>query len=146
MAHADGTAAVYAHLKKGSARVRKGEQVAAGDLLAAVGNTGNSSEPHLHVQLMDRLKPAGAVGIPMLWRGLDVEEELDPVWGRDAQEPRASAIEGFPRHAEIFTVSAPPPGVAPATGAEAAGPADSSSTRAGRSLRDSPENTGHDAS
>ena len=113
VAHADGTAAVYAHLKKDSARVRKGAQVVAGDILAAVGNTGNSSEPHLHVQLMDRRNPAEAVGIPMLWRGLQVEDELDPVWGRHAKAPEASAIEGFPRNAEIFTASGRGPDPSP---------------------------------
>lgn len=46
--HADGTMAVYAHIATGSARVRPGEGVAAGQTLAAVGNVGWSTAPHLH--------------------------------------------------------------------------------------------------
>jgi hypothetical protein len=40
---------LLAHFREGSVRVRKGQAVAAGDRLGDVGNSGNSSEPHLHV-------------------------------------------------------------------------------------------------
>ena len=40
---------LLAHLKQGSVRVEPGDPVAAGERIAAVGNTGNTSEPHLHV-------------------------------------------------------------------------------------------------
>ncbi|MEA2787209.1 MAG: hypothetical protein QOF71_3313 [Candidatus Eremiobacteraeota bacterium] len=39
----------YAHLKHGSVRVAVGDRVERGQVIAAVGNTGNSSEPHLHL-------------------------------------------------------------------------------------------------
>ncbi len=45
--------AALAHLRRGSVRVRPGDRVAAGQQLAACGNSGNSTEPHLHFQLMD---------------------------------------------------------------------------------------------
>lgn len=50
---------LLAHLKRGSVRVRPGDQVAAGQPIAAVGNTGNTSEPHLHVHAVtvDRAPP-----------------------------------------------------------------------------------------
>lgn len=38
------------HLKRGSIKVREGDWVNAGQVLAEVGNSGNTSEPHLHVQ------------------------------------------------------------------------------------------------
>jgi murein DD-endopeptidase MepM/ murein hydrolase activator NlpD len=38
------------HLRPGTVRVAKGQPVRAGDLLGAVGNSGNSSEPHLHIE------------------------------------------------------------------------------------------------
>ncbi|TDD83605.1 M23 family metallopeptidase [Actinomadura darangshiensis] len=60
----DGVYAVFAHLRRGSPRVRKGDRVRAGDVLGQVGNSGNSSEPHLHFHLMDRPRPLAAAGLP----------------------------------------------------------------------------------
>jgi hypothetical protein len=60
----DGVHAVFAHLRRGSVRVRKGDRVRTGDVLGEVGNSGNSSEPHLHFHLMDRPRPLTAAGIP----------------------------------------------------------------------------------
>jgi hypothetical protein len=40
---------VLAHMKPRSVRVAAGQHVVAGDVLGAVGNTGNTSEPHLHL-------------------------------------------------------------------------------------------------
>ncbi|MDT9000706.1 M23 family metallopeptidase [Paucibacter sp. APW11] len=42
-----------AHLREGSLRLRVGDSVNPGDEMAAVGNSGQSSMPHLHLQLMD---------------------------------------------------------------------------------------------
>jgi murein DD-endopeptidase MepM/ murein hydrolase activator NlpD len=42
---------LLAHLKAGSILVRQGDRVRAGATVAAVGNSGNSSEPHLHLQV-----------------------------------------------------------------------------------------------
>ncbi|MFF7245566.1 M23 family metallopeptidase [Embleya sp. NPDC008237] len=67
-----GVYALYAHLRRGSAVVREGERVRAGDELARCGNSGNSSEPHVHFQLMDDADPDVARGIPFDWRGIGV--------------------------------------------------------------------------
>ncbi|TDD33246.1 M23 family metallopeptidase [Actinomadura sp. KC06] len=64
----DGVYAVFAHLRHGSVRVRKGDRVQAGDVLGEVGNSGNSSEPHLHFHLMDRPRPLAAAGLPFAFR------------------------------------------------------------------------------
>ncbi|MCZ4517018.1 M23 family metallopeptidase [Rhodococcus ruber] len=40
---------LIAHLKKGSVAVTAGQRVRAGQLLGVVGNSGNSTEPHLHI-------------------------------------------------------------------------------------------------
>lgn len=41
---------ILAHLKEGSVDVSAGQSVSVGDLLGRVGNSGNSEEPHLHIQ------------------------------------------------------------------------------------------------
>jgi murein DD-endopeptidase MepM/ murein hydrolase activator NlpD len=46
--HADGTAAIYAHLKYGGVAVAVGEAVEAGHLLGYAGATGDVGAPHLH--------------------------------------------------------------------------------------------------
>ncbi|MGP4115252.1 M23 family metallopeptidase [Streptomyces sp. 4N509B] len=68
----DGTHALYAHLQRGSATVRPGDRVSAGQPIARCGNSGNSTEPHLHFQLMDHPNPDAARGIPFSWRGMAV--------------------------------------------------------------------------
>lgn len=40
---------ILAHLRQGGVRVRQGDVVAVGDVLGEIGNSGNSSEPHLHI-------------------------------------------------------------------------------------------------
>jgi murein DD-endopeptidase MepM/ murein hydrolase activator NlpD len=54
----------YAHLRRRSLRVAVGDRVRASQQLGEVGNSGNSSEPHLHFQLMDHPKPMYAAGLP----------------------------------------------------------------------------------
>lgn len=44
---------MLAHLREGSLAVAKGDQVRKGQVLAACGNSGNSTEPHLHLQLQN---------------------------------------------------------------------------------------------
>ncbi|HNV68301.1 MAG TPA: M23 family metallopeptidase [Candidatus Ozemobacteraceae bacterium] len=46
--HPDGTYTDYVHLQKGGIKVRVGQSVKAGELIALSGNTGFSSAPHLH--------------------------------------------------------------------------------------------------
>jgi len=51
--HADGLLSRYAHLKKGSVKVKVGQQVRCGDLLGYVGSSGRSARPHLHFEVRD---------------------------------------------------------------------------------------------
>ena len=45
---------LYAHMVPGSVRVRKGQEVRRGQVIGLLGNSGNSSTPHLHFQVSDR--------------------------------------------------------------------------------------------
>lgn len=57
----DGVDILLAHFRPGSLKVTAGIRVGAGDRLAAVGNSGNSAEPHLHIHAQ---KP-GTLNEPM---------------------------------------------------------------------------------
>ncbi|MGR4010438.1 M23 family metallopeptidase [Leucobacter sp. 1207-22] len=70
----DGVYAAIAHLKRGSLVVRKGDRVTAGDHIASCGNSGNSSEPHVHAQLMDRGSFWTGQGIPMLFSSISIDD------------------------------------------------------------------------
>lgn len=104
VAHDDGTAAVYAHLRMRSLRVELGQRVGAGEQLGEVGNTGNSSEPHLHVHLMDRANPYAAAGLKMTWEDIDRPGEIEPSLQEIAKEPAPNAVRSMPRNGEIFEV------------------------------------------
>jgi hypothetical protein len=52
--HGPGEVSVLAHLERGSIRVRAGEKVARGQAIGQCGNSGDSSEPHLHFHLQDQ--------------------------------------------------------------------------------------------
>lgn len=53
------------HLRRASIRVRVGQRVRSGELLGLCGNSGNSLQPHLHVQAMDGIDPANSSGLPI---------------------------------------------------------------------------------
>jgi murein DD-endopeptidase MepM/ murein hydrolase activator NlpD len=56
------------HLRAGSLRVGVGDAVTAGHPVAECGNSGNSTQPHVHVQVMDSLDLSVARGLPMVFR------------------------------------------------------------------------------
>jgi murein DD-endopeptidase MepM/ murein hydrolase activator NlpD len=57
-----------AHLQRGSIAVAPGERVRAGQPIGRVGNSGNTSEPHLHLHLQDTPTPYLGEGIPLYFR------------------------------------------------------------------------------
>jgi murein DD-endopeptidase MepM/ murein hydrolase activator NlpD len=70
-----GAYALLAHLQHGSVAVAPGQQVGRGELLGRCGNTGSSSEPHLHFQLMDHPRVLIAAGLPFALTGVRLEGE-----------------------------------------------------------------------
>jgi hypothetical protein len=54
----------YAHMRPGSVKVKVGDQVKAGAVLGHVGNTGSSTEPHLHMHMIDRPSFLAGNGVP----------------------------------------------------------------------------------
>jgi len=51
--HGNGEYSITAHIKEGSVAVKTGDKVKQGDLIGQLGNSGNSSEAHLHFQVSD---------------------------------------------------------------------------------------------
>jgi hypothetical protein len=69
------------HLRRASLRVSVGSSVVAGQVLAECGNSGNSTEPHVHLQVTDGPEMASAQGLPISFRPFRE-------WVRGAPEPR----------------------------------------------------------
>lgn len=67
-----GRFAVYEHLKPGSIRVRPGQVVARGEVVAQVGFTGDSTGPHLHLHVGDSAVPLAAEGRPFIFDRVEV--------------------------------------------------------------------------
>tara|TARA_Y100001960_G_C14616151_1_gene798329 strand:- start:12 stop:968 length:957 start_codon:yes stop_codon:yes gene_type:complete len=74
-----------AHFKKHSIQVKEGERVEEGQLLGLCGNSGNSSEPHLHMHIQDELKMNSAKGLKSYFNRLKVDrkyiENYSPIRG-----------------------------------------------------------------
>jgi Peptidase family M23 len=64
----DGPYVAMAHLRAGSIRVRPGDPVTVGQELANCGNSGNSTQPHVHIQVMDSPDLLHARGLPLAFR------------------------------------------------------------------------------
>jgi murein DD-endopeptidase len=88
--------AFYAHLKPGSIKVRIGNRVKQGEMLALVGNSGNADAPHLHFQVMNANSPLAADGLPYVFRKFTVEGRLPSVGiladGKGWQRPSERAV------------------------------------------------------
>lgn len=61
---APGIFAHYAHLRPGSVRVRTGDRVHRGDVIAHLGDSGNSGVPHLHFHISNKPSFADSEGLP----------------------------------------------------------------------------------
>jgi hypothetical protein len=57
----------YAHLQNGSIKVRLHDHVHRGDVVALVGNSGNTTGAHLHLQVTDRNSVLQSQGVPFVF-------------------------------------------------------------------------------
>jgi murein DD-endopeptidase MepM/ murein hydrolase activator NlpD len=69
----NGTFAFYAHLEPKSIRVKVGNRVRRGQILALLGNSGQADAPHLHFHLTNGNSPLGAEGVPYVIESFEVE-------------------------------------------------------------------------
>ncbi len=84
-----GVYAFYAHMQKNGVVVNVGDRVTRGQVLGKLGNTGNTSAPHLHFQLMNQPSALGAQGIPYLIDSFQLAGEVNK-----AEFDAAPGIEG----------------------------------------------------
>ncbi len=63
-----------AHLKKGSITVNVGDKVAQGQVIGKCGNSGNTSQPHLHFQLHSTNSFFSSFGLPIAFYNIDAEK------------------------------------------------------------------------
>jgi murein DD-endopeptidase MepM/ murein hydrolase activator NlpD len=91
-----GRFALYAHLQPGSVRVKAGDRVRKGDVLGLVGNSGNSSGPHLHFHVSDANSPLATEGLPFVIDAWEVFR-AGGTWERRVNElPLRNARVRFP--------------------------------------------------
>jgi hypothetical protein len=84
--HGNGEFSLLAHLRRGSVAVRPGERVEAGRKIGECGNSGNTSEPHLHYHLQNTGVFGGGEGLPAQFAGYVADgrpvERGEPVRGQ----------------------------------------------------------------
>jgi Peptidase family M23 len=68
--------AMYAHLVPGSIPLHVGDYVRQGQKLGLLGNTGNSSGPHLHFQIMDRPSSLDDTSLPFEFDRMNLEGRI----------------------------------------------------------------------
>ena len=104
--------AFYAHLQKGSVRVKVGDKVKRGQLLGKLGNSGNTSAPHLHFHVMSGASVLGSDGAPYVIDGFQLSGQVDAAkfdaaptiegqWGRDHLDPPLSRPRAYPLNLNI---------------------------------------------
>jgi hypothetical protein len=105
-----GQYALYAHLKRGSIRVRPGQHVRRGQMLGRVGNSGQTGGSHLHFQLNDGASPVASNSPPFLFRqftlngmATNVEEFLTGAANADVRRlrPPSPRRDQLPLHATV---------------------------------------------
>lgn len=69
----DGNYAFYAHLQPQSLKVKVGDELKTGQVIAALGNSGNSDAPHLHFHVMDGPDPLASNGLPFVLKSFRLD-------------------------------------------------------------------------
>jgi hypothetical protein len=76
--HGGNEFSVFGHFKKGSVIVSPGDTVVSGQILGKSGNSGNSSEPHIHYQLQDSRTLNQGLGLPAQFQNYRANGQIIP--------------------------------------------------------------------
>ena len=93
----NGRFAVYAHMQPGSLRAKLGDHVRRGQILGLLGNSGNSSEPHLHFHICNASSVLGCEGLPYAFASFEVLGR----WQLDLKKPPIKRELEIPVEAEV---------------------------------------------
>ncbi|MCJ1907695.1 M23 family metallopeptidase [Planococcus ruber] len=95
---------LLAHFKRGSIGVREGDKVECGQFLGRCGNSGNSSEAHIHFQVMD--SPEMDQGISL---NIRFKDGLEPIQGDTVHaavmEKKPQKLDAFDKAEVAFSLS-----------------------------------------
>lgn len=93
---------MFAHLKQGSIRVRLHQQVKAGEVIGELGDSGQTTGPHFHFQLMDANSPLAAERVPYVFKefrffefGREFEMDKHPDQKRSLSLPMDDTVLSF---------------------------------------------------
>jgi hypothetical protein len=100
----NGRYAVYAHMQPGSLRVKLGDHVRRGQVLGLLGNSGNSTEPHLHFHICDANSILSCEGLPYAFPSFEVLGR----WQLDPKKPPVKHELELPVEAEVIRFPAVP--------------------------------------
>jgi hypothetical protein len=87
--------AVYGHVQPGSLRVKTGDRVKRGQVLALLGNSGNSTEPHLHFHVADGPAALTAEGLPYVHDSFELYDAAGKTAARRDELPLLNAVVAF---------------------------------------------------
>jgi murein DD-endopeptidase MepM/ murein hydrolase activator NlpD len=95
--HGKGEYSFLCHLRPGSLKVKQGDKVSAGQQIAECGNSGNTSEPHLHYHLQNTGKFGGGDGLPAQFRNVLIDGKKtargEPLRGQTVKSQQDDAHE-----------------------------------------------------
>jgi len=87
--HSKYEVSVLAHFKQGSIKVKAGDAVKKGEVLGLCGNSGDSSQPHIHYHLQNTPVIPEATRIKCYFDEIEVEKE-----GKKATQRSYSPVKG----------------------------------------------------
>lgn len=71
-----GNYAFYAHMQTGSVKVKPGDRLSTGQVIGALGNSGNTDAPHLHFHVMSTPDPLRSDGLPFVFSSYRLDSRV----------------------------------------------------------------------